>query len=333
MNYKEILSSINRKDFKTVYFLMGDESYYIDNLIKIFSDKILNEDEKIFNQTILYGKETNVEQIISEAKQFPINAEKRVVIVKEAQNIRNIEKIESYFKNPQKNSILVFGYKNKKIDKRKKFGKELNKNCVVFESKKLYENQIPTWINEFLQNKGYKTNRKTTMLLAEYLGTDLSKIINELNKIILAVTKEQIINTEIIQKYIGISKDYNIFELQVSLGERDLEKISLIINYFGSNQKNHHIILIINHLFSFFRKILIYKYTNDKSPNNIAKHLKINPFFVKQYQNAAGNYSKKQLFHIFELLKEYDLKSKGVKNKNTNEKELLKELLLKIIYV
>ena len=327
MKYKDIVLSIKKKDFLPIYFLLGDEKYYIDELIDFFIKNVLEEEEKIFNQVVLYGKDTDVDQIISESKQFPIGAKNRLVVIKEGQNLKNIDKLENYINNPQTNTILVISYFNKTLDKRKKFGKILYKKGFVFESKKPYDNQIPDWIEAYLNKKKITIDTKATILLSEFLGNNLSKIKNEIEKLLI-IAKENHITPQLIEKHIGINNDYNLFELQNAFGEKDYKKISLIINHFISNEKKYNIISIINNLFYFFQKIFLLK--SLKGNENASTILKIHPFFLKQYQKAAFNYSNKQLFHIFELLKNYDLKSKGVKNKVKN-KELIKELVLKII--
>lgn len=311
---------------------MGDEPYYIDKLSDEFSKKLLNPEEQEFNQVTLYGKDITTEQIISESKQFPFGAEKRVVIIKEAQHLKNIEVLDSYLDNPQPSTVLVISYKGKSIDKRKKFGKNLAKRCVVFESKKLYDNKIPTWILEYVKEKGFSIDNSATAVLAEYLGADLSKITNELDKLMLVVKKDEQITTKLIEYHIGISKDYNVFELQNALGKKEVVKANRIINHFAANPKDHHIVPIMSALFSYFQKIMVFHFLDDKSPKSAASALKVNPFFVSQYQTAARNYSKRQLFYIFEYLKEYDLKSKGVNNKSTDQSGLLKELIFKILH-
>lgn len=332
MNYKQIITSIRNKELEPVYFLMGDEPYYIDKLCDEFGKNILSLEQQEFNQVTLYAENVTIQQIISEAKQFPFGSEKRVVIIKEAQKLRNIEIIENYLEYPQKSTILVIAYKGKSIDRRKKFGRNLPKKCVVFESKKLYESRIPDWISEYVNKHEYKIDTTASLILAEHLGVDLSKITNELDKIMLVVKKEELITKETIEKHIGISKDYNIFELQNSLIAKDIVKANRIINHFSKDTKNHHIVPIISSLFIFFEKIMTYHFLNEKNPQSIAAALKINPFFVSQYQKAARNYTKKQLFFIFENLKKYDLRSKGVKNKSTTQGELLKELVFKILH-
>ena len=330
MNYKEIISSINNKDFHPIYFLMGEEPFYIDNISDYIVENVLQEEEKEFNQSVLYGKDLEVEQIISEAKQFPFGAKKRVIIVKEAQNIKNIEQLESYLNNPQPSTLLVICYKYKKIDKRKKFGKNLSKKALVFESKRLYDNEVPSWIVKYLSEEGYKIEEKASFMLAEFLGTQLSNISNELDKLMIIIKKEEKITANIVEKNIGISKDYNIFEFQQALGSKDILKANQIVNHFAANPKNHPLVVTLGMLFSFFQKLMAYHSIKDK--NNVAVELKVNPYFVNQYSSAAQNYSQSKLFDIFIYLKQYDLKSKGVNNTSTKDGELLKELVYKILH-
>ncbi len=332
MNYKEIISSISNKDFHPVYFLMGEEAFYIDKISDYISDNVLESQEKEFNQSVLYGKEVDVAQIIAEAKQFPFGATHRVVIVKEAQNIKNIDELESYLDNPQPSTILVICYKYKKLDKRKKFTKSLAKKALLFESKKLYNNQVPDWITKYLSEKGYKIEEKAAFMLAEFLGTELSNISNELDKLIVIVKKEEKITANIIEKNIGISKDYNIFEFQQALGKKDILKSNQIVNHFSANPKAHPLVVTLGMLFSFFQKLMTYHSIKDKNKNNVATELKVSPYFVNQYSSAARNYSQSKLFDIFTHLKQYDLKSKGVNNTSTVDGDLLKELVYKILH-
>ena len=311
---------------------MGDEPYYIDKLTDIFAKNILSDEEKAFNQVILYGKDIETLELVTEAKQFPFGAEKRVVILKEAQDLKKIELLNTYLDNPQPTTVLVICYKGKSIDKRKKYAKTLAKKCIVYESKKIYDNKIPNWILNYVEEKGFKIENSATAVLTEYLGSNLSKISNELNKLMLAIKKDQKITNSLIEYHIGISKDYNIFELQNALGKKDVVKANRIINHFSSNTKEHHIVPIISSLFSFFKKIMIYHFLNDKNQKSVANALQINPFFVTQYHTAAKNYNKKQLFYIFEQIRKYDLKSKGYKNKSTQQSGLLKELTFKILH-
>ena len=332
MKFQDIISSIETKAYHPVYFLTGEEGYYIDKISDYISKNVLETQEKEFNQSILYGKETDIAQIITEAKQFPFGSMHRVVIVKEAQNIRNIENLEIYLENPSPSTLLVICYKYKKLDKRKKFTKVLARKTLFFESKTLYENQIPDWITNYLSNKGYKIDEKASFILSEFLGTELAKISNELDKLMIIVNKKDLITAEIIEKNIGISKDYNIFEFQQALGEKDVLKANQIANHFAANPKNHPLVVTLGMLFSYFQKLMTYHSLRDKSKNNVAAELKINPYFVQQYSSASSNYSQTKLFHIFTYLKDYDLKSKGVNNASTNDGELLKELVYKILH-
>ena len=332
MNYKEIISSISNKDFHPIYFLMGEEPFYIDKISDYISDNVLESQEKEFNQSVLYGKEVDVAQIIAEAKQFPFGATHRVVIVKEAQNIKNIDELESYLDNPQPSTILVICYKYKKLDKRKKFTKSLAKKALLFESKKLYDNQVPDWITKYLSEKGYKIEEKAAFMLAEFLGIELSNISNELDKLMVIIKKQEKITANIIEKNIGISKDYNIFEFQQALGKKDILKSNQIVNHFSANPKAHPLVVTLGMLFSFFQKLMTYHSIKDKNKNNVAAELKVSPYFVNQYSSAARNYSQSKLFDIFTHLKQYDLKSKGVNNTSTKDGELLKELVYRILH-
>lgn len=332
MKFEKILSDLKNKIYYPVYFLSGEESYYLDTVSDYIEDNVLSDVEKEFNQTVVYGRDTDVQSIISMAKRYPMMANYQVVIVKEAQNVLKIEELASYIENPLSSTLLVLVYKYKKIDKRKTFFKQIDKKGVLFESKKLYDNQVPGWINSFVQNKGYKITPKAVQMLAEFLGTDLSKIVNELNKLILNVSDDQEINDALVERNIGISKDFNIFELQNAIGSRNILKANQIINYFAANPKENPLPKTIFMLNSYFSKILIYHQLDDKSRNNAASALSVNPFFVKDYQEAARKYSVGKLVKVVSLLREYDLRSKGVNNNATTEGELQKELLFKILH-
>ena len=332
MKFNEILTNLSKKVYQPVYFLMGDETYFIDEICDYMVNHVLDESEKEFNQTILYGKDTDVATIISESKRFPLIGTHRVVIVKEAQHIRKIEGLEVYLEQPQPSTILVICYKYKTLDKRKKFTKELAKKNVLFESKKLYDNQIPDWIQNHLSKHKYSIHPKAAFLLSEYLGADLGKITNELDKLMLVNKKGQEITSDIIERNIGISKDFNNFELNNALGKRDILKSNLIIKHFAANPKDNPLVVTIGVLFGFFQKILLYHTLKDKSKKNVASTLKVNPFFVRDYELAARNYPKGKLVKIISYLREYDLISKGVNNNSVSEGELLKELIYKILH-
>lgn len=328
---EKIIADIKNRKLKPIYFLMGDEPYYIDLIADCIDKTVLNEDEKGFNQVVLYGRDTTVEDIVGNAKRYPMMAEHQVVIIKEAQELsRNIDKLESYAENPQPTTILVFCYKYKTLDKRKKVTKTLEKNGVVFESKKLYENQVGSWINQSLIASGYKIEPKASAMLVEFLGTDLSKISNELDKLKIILPQGTLITAEHIEKNIGISKDYNVFEFRSALGEKNILKANRIARYFAQNPKDNPITLITSQVFAFYLQLLQYHGLSDKSQGNVAKVLKVNPYFVKDYETAARNYPMKKVSAIVAGLRDIDLKSKGVGANALPPSELLKEMLIAI---
>jgi DNA polymerase-3 subunit delta len=330
---KQIVNDIRNGNISPIYFLMGDEPYYIDKIAQFISDNILTEEEKGFNQMVQYGKETSLEQVLANAKRYPMMSERQVVIVKEAQHLsRNIEELSSYAENPQTSTVLVFCYKYKKLDKRKKLHKTLLGNgSVIFDSKKLYENQVSDWIRLTLKQKGYAISHKASVLLVEYLGTDLSRINNELEKLQLVLPKNTEINPDLIEKHIGISKDYNNFELKKAIGEKNIVKATRIINYFAQNPKDNPFVVTVSLLHNFFTQLLQYHGLTDHSPKNVASALRINPYFVGEFQIASKNYPMKRVSSIIAYLREMDLKGKGVGAYNISQADLLKELLVKII--
>ncbi|WP_335974948.1 DNA polymerase III subunit delta [Gaetbulibacter jejuensis] len=329
---KELVSDIRKGHIKPVYFLMGEEPYYIDKLSEFIEDNILSEEEKGFNQMVLYGRDVSVEDIIGNAKRFPMMAEHQVVIVKEAQDLsRTIDKLEAYVANPQPTTILVVNYKYKKIDKRKSLYKAIKKNGVVFESKKLYDNQVPDWIRRVLSGQSYSITPKAALMLAEFLGTDLSKINNELEKLKIVLPEGTEITPEHIEQNIGISKDYNNFELHKAIGDRDTKKAFKIIKYFGENPKDNPMVVTVSLLHSYFSKLLQLHGLNDKSSRNVASALKINPYFANEYIVAARNYPMKKVSAVIASLREFDVKSKGVGANAIPQSDLLKELMVRIM--
>ena len=329
---KQIVSDIKSGNIKPIYFLMGEESYYIDKIAEYIEKNVLTEEERGFNQMVMYGKEVTIDEIVSNAKRYPMMAEKQVIIVKEAQHLsRTIENLLSYADSPQPSTVLVFCYKYGKLDKRKKIYKSIQKNGVLFESKKLYDNQVSDWIRKVLQGKGYSISPKAAILLVEYLGTDLSKINNELEKLQLVIPKDVEISPAAIEEHIGISKDFNNFELKKAIGERDILKATRIIHYFAQNPKDNPFVVTVTLLHNFFSQLLQYHGMSDHSSKNVASTLGINPYFVKEYQTAARNYPMKKVSQIISYLREMDLKGKGVGGASLPQADLLKELLVKII--
>lgn len=327
----KIVNDIKAGNIKPIYFLMGEESYYIDKLSDYIEDKVLSEEEKGFNQTVLYGRDVTIEDIVSTAKRYPMMAERQVVIVKEAQDLsRTIDKIESYAENPMPSTVLVICYKYKTLDKRKKVTKLLAKNGIVYESKKLYENQVGDWIKRVLAGKKYSIEPKANAMLVEFLGTDLSKINNELEKLQIILPKGSTITPQHIEENIGFSKDFNVFELRKAIGDRNQLRAYTIADNFAQNPKDNPIVMTTSLVFSFFVQLLKYHGLKDKNPGNVAKVLGVNPFFLKDYDIALKNYPMRKVSQIVTSLRDVDVKSKGVGANALPQSDLLREMLFKI---
>ena len=330
--FEQIMADLKNRIYLPIYFLMGAESFYIDKITDYISENVLKEAEKPFNQTVVYGRDVSAKDIDNLARRYPMMASHQVIIVKEAQSVKDIDKLVYYAGKPLKSTILVINYKYKNLAKNKKLYKEIVKNGLVFESKKLYDNQVPAWINKYLKTKNYSIDPVASALLNEYLGTNLSKIANELDKLMISLPEGSKIGVKNIEENIGISKDYNVFELQNAIGSKNVLKVNRIVDHFGKNQKENPIILTINSLFHFFKKILIYHFLKDKSNRNVAAVLQVNPYFVKDYQTAARKYNPKKVVYIISKLREYDLKSKGLGNQSATPADLLRELMFLILH-
>lgn len=327
----QITKDIKAGNLKPIYFLMGEEPYYIDKLTEFIEQNVLLEHERDFNQSILYGRDITIEDVIGTAKRFPMMADRQVVVVREAQELsRTIDKLEAYAENPQPTTVLVFAYKYKTLDKRKKITKLLDKVGVVFESKKLYENQVGEWIKRVLSGQGYSIEPKAVAILVEFLGTDLSKINNELEKLKIILPKGHTFTPNDIEENIGFSKDFNNFELRKAIGEKNQVKAYQIIDYFAQNPKDNPLVVSTGLVFGFFSQLLQYHGLKDKSQANAAKILKVNPYFVKDYEVAFRNYPMKKVSAIVAALRTLDVKSKGVGAASTSQHDLLKELLITI---
>lgn len=329
---KQLVATIKKGDLKPIYFLMGEEPYYIDKISDFIEDNVLDEAEKGFNQMVLYGRDVTIDDIVSNAKRYPMMAEKQVVIVKEAQDLsRSIEKLLHYAENPQPSTVLVLNYKYKKLDKRKTLYKALKKVGVVFESKKLYDNQVPDWIRRVLKGQGYDISPKAAQMLVEFLGTDLSKVNNELNKLKIVLPEGTQITPEHIEENIGISKDFNNFELRKAVGERNVLKAQQIAKYFAENPKDNPMVVTVALLFNFFSQLLHLHGLVDKNPRNVASALGVNPYFVNEYITASRHYPMKRVSQVIGLLREFDVKSKGVGSNAVPQGDLLRELLVRIM--
>lgn len=326
----KIVNDIKAGNIKPIYFLMGEEPYYIDKLSDFIEQNVLSDEEKGFNQTVLYGRDVTIDDIVSTAKRYPMMAERQVVIVKEAQELsRTIDKIESYVENPMESTVLVFCYKYKTLDKRKKATKLLAQKGIVYESKKLYENQVGDWIKRVLAGKKYSIEPKAAAMLVEFLGTDLSKINNELEKLQIILPAGSTINPQHIEENIGFSKDFNNFELLKALGSRNQAKAFHIAHYFSENPKANPLVVTTGIVFGFFVKVLKYHGLKDKNPKNVAVALGISTYFLNDYDVALKNYPMKKVSQIITSLREIDVKSKGV-GANLSQADLLKEMLYTI---
>ena len=332
MTYEQILSDIHKKNFAPVYFLAGEEPYFIDMISDSIENEALDEADRAFNQIVVYGRDVDVETIANHARSFPMMGERMVVIVKEAQDVKDLEKFEAYLDTIPDTTLLVFVYKYKKFDKRKALAKKIDKKGVWFESKKLYDSNIPGWIQNYLKAEGYSITPKATQMLADYLGTDLHKIANELKKLTIALPKNKSIDDADIERNIGISKDYNVFELQNAIGNRDVLKANRIVNYFGDNGKDNPLLVTAITLYGYFTKLIKLHCTQDKSQGNLASVLGVSPFFVKDYLAASKNYPPATCIRCISILREFDLKSKGYESGDVSEKDLYREMIFKLLH-
>lgn len=353
MSYKQISDSIKKGKTVPLYFLHGEEDYYIDELTKLLENCLLTEDEKAFNLTVLYGKDSDFKHVLDAARRFPIMAERQVVILKEAQDFKTIDNLEPYFDNPLDSTVLVLAHKHKTLDKRKKIAKTLEKaekagKAVIFESKKLYDNEIPDWITDYLKEEQVGIEPDAAQMIAEYLGSDLSKINNELSKLLISLPKGAVVKRELVQENIGASKEYDVFELQAAIAERNALKGYRIVSYYMSNPKAAPLPMMLGILYGFFSKAYICSFLSNKYDETYAKALGQKLYGNKPGQMsrryadlraATKNYSSYQLEKILGILFEYDLRSKGVGlpyvgdefNEQTEQGELMREMLLKIL--
>ena len=343
MTFEQIIGDLKKKIYAPVYFLSGEEPYYIDHIADYIENNVLSLSEKEFNESILYGKDLDVPTLISYAKRYPMMSNYQVVIVKEAQSLKGLVSKDNpskdskdifleYLQNPLPSTLLVLCHKHKPVDKRTKLYKALQKHAVVFESKRLYENKIPAWIEEYVQKKGYTIEPKAVQLITNYLGNDLSKIENEIGKLELHLKPGERISVDLVHKNIDISKDFNIFELQDALGKRNIYKANLIVQYFIKNPKSNPFVMTVSQLYSFFIKVLTYHSLKDRSRATVATTLGVHPFFVTDYETAARAYPKDHCIRNIGTIREYDNRSKGINNASAEAGDLLKELVFKIVH-
>lgn len=331
MSVEKIIADWKKGAFKPVYWLEGEEDYFIDKVVDYAEHHILNESEASFNLTVFYGKDANWPDVINACRRYPMFAERQVVLLKEAQQMRDTEKLESYVENPLASTVFVVSYKEKKLDARKKFAKLIKEKGVLLTTKKMYENQLPEWTQELLQSKGLTISQKGLLLLVDHIGNDLTRIENEIDKISVNLGKRTNITEDDIEKYIGVSKDFNVFELQTALASKDLAASIRIIQYFEANPKAAPIQLILPSLYSFFSKVFMVFGAGSSDDKTIAANIGVNPYFVKDYVKAAKLYTYPGVEKALLLLHHYNLKAVGVGNTGTEDASLLKEMVVKMM--
>ena len=338
MDFKPLLKAIKAKDFSPLYLLHGAEPYFIDQLEAAIEANALQEHERAFNQTILYGKDTDHLQVVDAARRFPMMAERQVILLREAQDMRSLKELAGYAEKPAPTTVLVISHKHKKLNGNTSLAKNLKKNGVVFEAKPLYDNKIPGWISNYLKDRKYSIEPAAANLLGEFLGTSLGKISNELDKLMLNLPKGTQVTSQIVEDQVGVSKDYNVFELQRAMGHRDIVKATRIVNYFRANPKAGPLPMVMGSLYNYFSKVLLLKEMHRKreSRQAIMKALGLRfDFFLQDYETTARKFSEPAMHEVFSLLREYDLKSKGVGSNlgGKGENELLKELVWRVMHL
>lgn len=331
MNNLSIIGSWKKNIYKSLYWLEGDEEFFIDEIMNYAEKKILTQADSEFNLTIFYGKDANWAEIINACRRYPMFAERQVVLLKEAQQMKDIDKLEAYVEHPLSSTVFVVSYKGKTLDGRGRLSKLIKKNGDVFLSKKIYDNQLPAWTNGYLQSQGFQISPKALNLLVDHVGNDLSRIVNEIDKLSMNLGKEKNITEDDIEKYIGVSKEYNIFELQHAFSKKDHAKAIRIIQYFEANPKAVPIQLVLPSLYGYFTKIMAVYQMTDKSERALRPLFYNNPFLVEQAMDTVKNYSYSETEKVILLLHDYNLKSIGINNYGASQSSLMKELSYKII--
>ncbi len=340
LTFDQIIKDIDQNNFKPLYYLMGEEGYYIDAITQRLEQRILPEEERSFNQHVLYGKDTDIATVLNTARQFPMMSNYNVVILKEAQDLKGIageakgavDPFMLYAEKPAEKTILIVNYRGKSLDKRKKLYKILDKQAVLFEAKKLYDNQVGPWISTYVKQKGYSIDAASAELMASHIGNDLVKVVNEMNKLTIVLPQGTAINSKIIEEHIGISKDFNVFELQKAIGRKDIYQVNLIVHHMGKNPKTSSIIPMVANLYGYFTKVFMVHYAENKSNDAVAAMIGVPPFFAKDYIQAARHYSKAKCASVIHTLREYDAKSKGIDSPPVDDGDLMREMMYKIIH-
>jgi DNA polymerase-3 subunit delta len=331
MSVEKIIAELKKGSFKPVYWLEGEEDFFIDRVVNYAEHNILSEDEKSFNLSVFYGKDAEWADVVNACRRYPMFSDKQVVVLKEAQSMRNIEKLESYIEKPLSSTILVVAYKNKKVDGRTKLARLLKEKGTILSTKKLYDNDLPEWTQQLVKSKGYSINRKALFLLIDHIGNDLNRLNNEIDKLVLNLGNRDTITEDDIETYVGISKEFNVFELQHAIASRDLYKAIRIINYFEANPKAAPMQLILPSLYNFFSKVQMIYSVSSRDEKTIATAIGVNNFFVRDYLHAAQQYSAPTIERLLLLLHQYNLKSIGIDSIDTSDAMLLKEMTVKMM--
>lgn len=331
MSVENIISAWKKKEFKPLYWLEGEEEYYIDKAIQYAEHEILPESEASFNLTIFYGRDAAWTDVVNACRRYPMFAERQVVLLKEAQFMKDIEKLEPYFETPLTSTILVIAYKDKKVDSRTKFAKMLKSKAVMVTTKKMYDNQLPDWVQQMVTAKGLSIAAKANALLVDHIGNDLSRLEKEIDKITVNLQGRKSISEDDIENYVGVNKEFNTFELQAAIGSRNMAKAIRIIQYFEANPKAAPIQLILPSLYSFFSKVFMIFGAPGNDEKAIASAIGVNPFFMKDYMQASKLYQYQGVERALLLLHQYNLKSIGVNSSGATDAALLKEMVYKML--
>jgi DNA polymerase-3 subunit delta len=338
MAHRQIIRNVRSGKFAPIYVLHGEEAFFIEEITKVLLACTVDEASKDFNETVVYGRDTDINQILASARRFPMMAERQLVLVREAQDLKcwkrkdELEKLAAYAESPVSSTVLVFAYMNKKIDGRSKAVKTLSKNGILFLSEKVRDYKLSEWISSYVKDQGLTINGHASQLLSEYLGNDLRKVVNEISKLKISLPAGSEVTSEVIEKHIGISKEYNVFELQRALGGKDVGKASRIVNHFESNPKNNPLAMVIPVLSAYFAKLFVYHGLKDKSQQSAAKSMGCSPFAVRDYSAASRLYEVNKIARIFSYLREADRKSKGQGNATISEGMILRETIFKILH-
>lgn len=335
---KKVMTDLKAKRYAPVYFLQGEEVFYIDLISDFIEANVLSDAEKGFNQVIVYGKDVTMATILTHARRFPMMAERQVVIVKEAQDIQDLNKeiggklLLDYLSKPVPSTVLVFCHKHKSLDKRKELGKKIDKLAEAITTKKMYDNQLPSFVDEYARDKKINIDDKAVQALCEYVGNDLNRMANEIDKLVISMKKDEVVTVERVMNQVGVSREYNIFELQKAVIQRDTFLANKIVNYFDSNTKKNPVIPVVAFLFSFFSKLLAASVAQDKSDKGLVSALKISPYAARDYSLALRFYPEEKIVKTISFLKEADLKLKGVNSGSESDGQILRELIFRIMH-